>query len=89
MLAAGALFAAIQEPPRVEGGRSWTVAFSRAPTAWTGLDRKPAVMLSTYWSNFAKTGDPNGAGLPQWPTYNPNDEQLLNIGDELREESQP
>jgi carboxylesterase type B len=52
----------------------------------TGLDRKLAIMLSTYWSNFAKTGDPNGAGLPPWPACNPHDEQLMNIGDEFRVE---
>ena len=56
---------------------------------WTDFDRKLALMLSTYWSNFAKTGDPNGAGLPPWPAYNPNDEQWLNIGDEIRMEGTP
>lgn len=51
---------------------------------WTDLDRRLAVILSSYWSNFGKTGDPNGPTLPEWPPYNSKHEQLLEIGDQIR-----
>jgi para-nitrobenzyl esterase len=48
---------------------------------WTDLDLKIADQLATYWTNFTKNQDPNGAGLPNWPTYNPKDEYWMNFGD--------
>ena len=47
--------------------------------AWTDADRRLGEMMSSYWTNFAKTGDPNGPGLPQWPAFREDRQVLLRI----------
>ncbi len=48
--------------------------------AYTDADRKLADTMSSYWANFVTTGDPNGAGLPTWPSYGPEGEPYLEFG---------
>ena len=43
--------------------------------AWRDADRRVSDLMSTYWTNFAKTGDPSGQDLPQWPVYNRSKER--------------
>ena len=43
----------------------------------SAADLAMAKTIQGYWVNFARTGDPNGPGLPAWPRYDPAKDQLL------------
>ena len=46
----------------------------RPAAPWKDEDYKLSQMVQSYWINFARTGDPNGDGLPNWPVYSAADQ---------------
>ena len=56
---------------------------------WSDADRQLSQALAAYWTNFAKTGNPNGARLPVWPAFTQAREHALLIGREIRAASLP
>lgn len=44
---------------------------------WEAVDHQLADEMSSYWVNFAKTGNPNGNNLPKWKPYTTKKEQVL------------
>jgi para-nitrobenzyl esterase len=48
---------------------------------WEPVDHQLAKAMSAYWANFAKTGDPNGEGLPVWPAYEVSTKKIMVFGE--------
>jgi para-nitrobenzyl esterase len=55
---------------------------------WEPSDRKLSDAMTTYWASFARTGDPNGAGLPKWPRYDQGG-RVLHLDETIRDTDDP
>ena len=44
---------------------------------WEDVDHQLANIMSSYWANFAKSGDPNGEALPVWPAYTTSNKVVM------------
>ena len=54
---------------------------------WGPADHKLSEVMQGYFANFVKTGNPNGPGLPSWPTYGSSDGfQIMRLDVESRAE---
>ncbi|MBM3957845.1 MAG: carboxylesterase family protein, partial [Gemmatimonadetes bacterium] len=64
------------EIPYVFGNFDRTLGYGDA-------DYRISRAVMSYWTEFARTGNPNREGLPAWPPYSRNEDRLLHFGDEL------
>ena len=50
---------------------------------WEAVDRKLSETMSNYWVNFAKTGNPNGKGLPAWKAFDAAQAVTMELGEKI------
>lgn len=55
-------------------------SLSKSNRPWSDADRKVESLMSTYWANFARTGNPNGKGLPAWKAFRADDKVTMRVG---------
>jgi para-nitrobenzyl esterase len=70
------------EPPADGAGHGSDVPYAFQTLGGPGdgpdpEDQRLSDMISSYWVNFAVSGDPNGPGLPEWPAFTGTDQKVM------------
>jgi para-nitrobenzyl esterase len=81
---AGSRFAEVKGVPH---GAEIPFVFGHVPPAapgagdiaWRPQDQALSDQVVSYWTNFVKTGDPNGQGLPRWPAFSPAEPVVMHL----------
>ena len=83
-----------QHPPRTPGspeadhgtphGVDVPYVFENLEGSPAAEDRHISETMATYWTNFAKRGDPNGHGVPAWPTFSDATPLVMYLGPTAR-----
>jgi para-nitrobenzyl esterase len=69
------------ELPYVFGYPSTSLLEAHEGAAKAALHTRIENEIQSYWTNFAKTGDPNGPGLPRWPRFELKTQKAMDMGD--------
>jgi para-nitrobenzyl esterase len=69
------------ELPYVFGFPPITLLAKYEPADKAAMHTRIENQIQSYWTNFAKTGDPNGPNLPPWPSFSISNQRLLEMGD--------
>ena len=69
------------ELPYVFGTLDRGIGSRGPPPRVTAVDTQVSEVMQQYWSNFAKTGNPNGDHLPAWPKFDESSRAYIRFTD--------
>jgi para-nitrobenzyl esterase len=55
----------------------------RLDRPWEAVDKTVSDAVSSYWTNFARKGDPNGSGLAPWPVFSIGSHKTMQLGQRM------